>query len=130
MVRCRSRRFECEGDRVPRGRGPGVALVREAGVSQGTVFLESEADRWFERNRRALEHFDPGADVPLRLLELYGMRPKRVVELGASNGFRVAAIQERYGTRAVAVEPSRKAIDDGKRRYPAVEFHQALASAT
>lgn len=95
--------------------------------TQDEIFAASEADQWFERNRHALEHIDD-RDVPLRLVELYRLKPASVIEIGAANGYRVAEIVRRTGARGVAVEPSRKAIEDGRVRFPNVEFHQGQAA--
>jgi SAM-dependent methyltransferase len=97
--------------------------------SQDQVFATFEGDKWFERNRDALECFDPEADLPLKLMELYHLRPCSVLEIGAANGFRLAAVSQRYGARVVAVEPSVKAILDGKAKYPSVEFVRGVAYA-
>lgn len=99
-------------------------------MSQEDLFTAGESDRWFERNRVALDRIKPDEDLPLLLLELYGVRPASVIEIGASNGFRVAEIRRRYGSKAVAVEPSAVAIADGRRRFPDVEFYQGVASRT
>jgi|SRR6266487_4862539 len=96
--------------------------------NQDELFAASEGDRWYERNKKALEDFDPESDLPLRILELYGLRPRSVAEIGASNGFRVAALARRAGVRAVAIEPSTAAIVDGRRRHPEVEFVQGRAA--
>lgn len=96
--------------------------------SQDDIFQASEADNWFRRNREALGRFDPGLDLPLRLLDLYDLRPRSVLEIGAANGYRVAAIAHKYGARATAVEPSAEAIADGAARYPEVAFVQATGS--
>ena len=97
--------------------------------SQDQIFTAFEGDKWFERNREALERFDPEADFPLRLIELYHLRPHSVLEVGAANGYRLAAISERYGARVMAVEPSVEAIVDGMSRFPDVEFVRGGASA-
>ena len=97
--------------------------------SQDQVFAAFEGDKWFERNRDALGRFDPEADFPLRLIELYHLRPGSVLEVGAANGYRLAAISERYGVRVVAVEPSVEAILDGESRFPRVEFVRGGASS-
>ena len=97
--------------------------------SQDQIFVAFEGDKWFERNRDALERFDPESDFPLRLVELYHLRPYSVLEVGAANGYRLAAISERYGARVVAVEPSVEAIVDGETRFPDVEFVRGGASA-
>jgi len=98
-------------------------------VLQDELFIGSEGDRWFERNRQALNRFDVAADLPLRLLELYGLRPGRVLEIGAANGFRLAAIQARTGASAVAVEPSRRAIANGKASFPSIHFVEGSATS-
>jgi SAM-dependent methyltransferase len=90
--------------------------------NQDQIFLVSEGNKWFERNKEVLERFDPQADFPLKLMDIYGLHPHSVLEVGAANGFRLAAISERFGCRCVAVEPSADAISDGKARFPSVEF--------
>ena len=68
---------------------------------QDDIFRQTEGDRWFARNRAALGAFDASADLALRLLELYNLRPQSVIEIGAANGFRLAAIERWSGARCV-----------------------------
>jgi SAM-dependent methyltransferase len=98
-------------------------------MSQDSVFLQSEGDRWFERNYQALDGFDAAVDLPFRLMDLYNLRPRSVLEIGAANGFRLAAIHRRSGARVVAVEPSEQALLDGQKRFPFITFIRAVASA-
>jgi SAM-dependent methyltransferase len=98
-------------------------------VLQDNVFTRSEGDRWFERNRKALDSFVTAADLPLKILEMYDLRLGRVLEIGAANGFRLASIRERTGAAVVAVEPSAEAILDGKSSFPCVNFVRGTASA-
>jgi SAM-dependent methyltransferase len=98
-------------------------------VLQDRLFSESEGDRWFERNRRALNAFDASADLPLKLIGLYGLNPGRVLEIGAANGFRLAAIRERTGAQVVALEPSALAVLNGKASFPFIAFIRGTASA-
>ncbi len=98
---------------------------------QRDTFVASEADRWFDRNATALATRGVEEDLPLRLLELYRIRPRRVLEIGAANGWRLAALSARFSPeRCVAVEPSAHAIAAGRATFPAVEFHAGHASAT
>ena len=117
----------------PRGAAPAAPRVRRAGPSvrsQEAVFAASEGDRWFHRNKAALDRFDPATDPPMRLVALYGLAPRRIAEIGAANGYRVAAIARRLGTeRAVAAEVSGAAIRDGRARFPDVQFLQAAITA-
>ena len=96
---------------------------------QDRVFSDSEGDRWFERNRRVLNAFDASADLPLKLIRLYGLTPERVLEIGAANGFRLAAIHQCTGAEAVAVEPSAQAVLNGKASFPFITFIRGTASA-
>lgn len=97
------------------------------GQREEQAFRAGEGDRWFERNSKSLSHPAADDDRIMRLLDLYGLRPRSVLEIGAANGYRLAAIAQRAPCRAVAVEPSRAAIDDGRSRFPGVEFHEGLA---
>ncbi len=96
---------------------------------QDEIFAAFEGDKWFERNKAALEQFDPKADFPLALMEMYRLRPRAVLELGAANGVRLAAIQKHYGSRVVALEPSAEAILNGEAKFPSVEFVRGTADA-
>ena len=96
---------------------------------QDEVFFRSEGDSWFTRNRAALDAFDPSADLPLRLLDLYALRPQSVLEVGAANGARMAAIHRITSARTVAVEPSMQAIHDGRAKFPVVTFVRGTADA-
>ncbi len=98
-------------------------------TSQDQVFLEGEGNRWFARNKKVIS--EPAritGDPVLTLLEEAGLRPEAALEVGASNGYRMNALGERYGCRATAVEPSADAIADGRARFPKVTFHQGIAS--
>jgi trans-aconitate methyltransferase len=96
---------------------------------QDEVFSRSEGDSWFGRNRDALQACDPDVDLPLRLLQLYGLRPLSVLEVGAANGARLAAIHRMTGARTLAVEPSAQAIQDGHANFPFVTFVRGTVDA-
>ena len=98
-------------------------------MTQDEIFAAFEGDRWFDRNHTALQQYDPDTDVPLQLLDLYRLRPQRVLEIGAANGFRVATIAKHYGANGVAVEPSADARRDGASRFPHIQFVQGEAHA-
>ena len=97
--------------------------------SQDQLFGSVEGNSWFRRNEQALSLFDPAADLPLKTIDLYQLKPKSVIEVGAANGFRLAEIARRYNSRVVAVEASVEAINDGKRKFPHIEFVSGLAKS-
>ena len=96
-------------------------------MSQDNVFLKSEGDNWFKRNATSLVGTHDG-DFVINLIQLYNIAPKKVLEIGASNGWRLNEINRIHGCNCVAVEPSELAIKAGKEKYPHIEFHRAVAN--
>jgi SAM-dependent methyltransferase len=100
-------------------------------MSQDQVFLEGEADRWFARNRDYLARRDL-FDWPLHLLSgLAGRQEiKSVLEVGCSNGWRLARMRADHGEhrRYVGVDPSEEALAQGRAAFPGVELHRGLLS--
>ena len=94
-------------------------------ADQDQIFLKKEGDGWFKRNLSALGN---SFDIPLYLIEQYNLKPKKVLEIGCSNGWRLAKIGDKYGAECFGVEPSLKAIEDGRRKYPKIKFKRGLAS--
>jgi SAM-dependent methyltransferase len=97
--------------------------------TQLRTFMEGEGDRYFERNRPVYAQADPATDPPLRLIESYGLHPKAVLEVGCSNGYRLAAVARIHGAQVTGVEPSLAAIADGRERFPEVRFERGSADA-
>lgn len=91
-------------------------------MEQDKVFEEFEGDNWFKRNVSVLQPHD---DYAIYLLELYNLlsSDKKILEVGASNGYRLARIYEKCGCEVHAVEPSKEAVEDGRKRFPFVKFY-------
>lgn len=99
-------------------------------MKQDTVFAGGEGNQWFERNRQALAQKDaPEQDPVIRLIQLANLKPRRVVEIGASTGFRLNLLQKIHPCEATAVDPSDAAIADGRAKYPGVNFLHGVASS-
>jgi SAM-dependent methyltransferase len=98
-------------------------------MSQDQVFLEGEADRWFARNRDYLSRKEL-FDWPLHLLAGLAGREAiaSVLELGCSNGWRLARMRADHGDhrRYVGVDPSEEALAQGRAAFPGVELHRGL----
>jgi SAM-dependent methyltransferase len=92
-------------------------------MRQDEIFARGEANAWFTRNRTRLspEHV-PENDPILEVISRAGLRPAEILEVGAANGYRVASLQGRFGCAATAVDPSEKALADGRARFPGVQF--------
>lgn len=107
-----------------------VRIPARTQISQDDIFAGGEGDRWFLRNREGLTNEAAvSSDMVLRLLDVSGVRPSRVLEIGASNGYRLDRLRAAFDCEVTAVEPSSAAIEDGRRRYPSVVFRQGVASA-
>lgn len=97
---------------------------------QDEIFKESEGDNFYcrrlEKGVSDKERFKN--DLVLNLIEKNKLSPKKVAEVGACNGYRLALISRKYEAECVAFEPSRQAIKDGAEKFPEVKFHQNVAS--
>lgn len=92
---------------------------------QDDIFLQYEGDNWFLRNKDFLK---TKRDLPLFLIKLYNLKPKLVLEIGASNGYRLAQIYKKYKAKVYAIEPSTKAIQDGKKKWPFIKFQNSTCA--
>jgi len=95
-------------------------------IDQDKIFLEKEGDKWFKRNKDAIGN-NLENDPPLKMIELLNLKPLSVLEVGATNGYRLAELSHKIGRGTyVAIEPSSDAIEDGKKRFPEIEFRRGL----
>jgi SAM-dependent methyltransferase len=98
-------------------------------MSQDDVFTSGEADAWFMRNAHVMQaRTDAERDPILRVLLQYGVRPATALEIGASNGYRMHLMGEVLGSQCTAIEPSVKAVKDGRSRFSGVKFDIGVAS--
>ena len=90
---------------------------------QKSAFLSYEANAWFSRNKSKLGNYNPEEDRIITLLKNYKINPQSVLEIGSSAGYRLNAIKNYFGSESViGVEPSKDAINFGKKEYPEVSF--------
>lgn len=94
-------------------------------------FLRGEADAWFARNRDKLRAYaqDSGRDQVVVALHHQALRPTSVLEIGASNGWRLHAIAQAFDAKTVGLEPSEEAVADGRKHYPDVELRLGSAES-
>lgn len=93
-------------------------------MRQKNIFLEDEGDRWFERNRHQMARNarDAAVDPVIASIEAVGIKPTRVLEIGCADGWRLAALRDKYDCDIMGVEPSRQAcIEAAERRVPVVQ---------
>jgi len=98
-------------------------------MNQDEVFLQGEGDRWLARNKDAISNPERLVnDHVIGTMTMMNLAPQSVLEIGASNGWRLHEISRRFGCRVTAVEPSSQAIQDGQAHFPDVQFLRGTAS--
>lgn len=83
-------------------------------MTQKQTFLGGESDAWFRRNRSTKS--DP-PDLVIDALETMSVTPRRLLEVGASDGRRLHHIRERFGADVSGIEPSADAVGAARERY-------------
>jgi SAM-dependent methyltransferase len=95
---------------------------------QENAFFTREGNEWFKRNRDNLVRA-PETDPVISVITMAGIIPIRVMEIGASTGWRLDLMRRIYGCKfTLAIEPSKEAIWEGQRLYPQVNFISKTAS--
>jgi ubiquinone/menaquinone biosynthesis C-methylase UbiE len=82
--------------------------------TQKEIFLSKEADQWFIRNNQTYENNKNESDIIIRTLKEIEIVPKKVLEIGCSNGIRL-------------IDPSDKAIENGKKAFPNISLQIGTA---
>ncbi len=96
--------------------------------AQKNAFIQYEADSWFERNKDYLANYKPETDKVIDLIKKYELKPSSVLEIGCSGGYRLNGVHTTFSNcKAHGIEPSQKAIDFGKKKFPNIHFTQGTA---
>lgn len=91
-------------------------------VRQRDIFLASEGNAWFERNKHRLGQRDPVSEA----IEKAGIIPNNVLEIGCANGWRLARLRDKYGCEVTGIDPSLDACLEAARL--GVSTYQATAN--
>lgn len=96
-------------------------------TEQKNIFLDGEGDLWFARNKSKLSQLSFEDDSINVVLEEYGIRPERVLEIGCSSGYRLSSICNKTGAEGYGIDPSSAAIEEGKASYPGLNLRVGTA---
>jgi SAM-dependent methyltransferase len=87
-------------------------------MQQKDIFLESEADAWFQRNQVAiaLKNFATDDPVTATIIDIAAQsspegRPLRVLEVGCGEGSRLSWLADQLSVDVYGVEPSTMAVE-------------------
>jgi len=98
--------------------------------TQDEIFKEFEGDRWFDRNKDRIGTEESlSSDLPIKLIELYDLKPKKCIELGCSNGWRLNEIYKRIRCECIGIEPSKKAVEEGRKKFKNIQFFNSTADS-
>ncbi|MEM3364391.1 MAG: hypothetical protein QXS93_02680 [Candidatus Micrarchaeia archaeon] len=63
-------------------------------AAQDNIFKSTEADNWFVRNKDKLFIRTEDNDPIMKAIEIINIKPKKVIEIGAANGYRLSFINK------------------------------------
>lgn len=90
---------------------------------QDEYFKKDEGDNWFKRNKDALTREEKiFSDIPFNMINEYGIKPDKILELGCSNGYRLHALETLNPSKVIGIDVSSVAVEDGKKRYPGLDL--------
>lgn len=69
---------------------------------QAQIFLGGEGQAWLNRNEGKLP---PKEDPVLDAIKAYLIKPKRVLEIGCANGWRLEALEKEYKCLCTGIDP-------------------------
>ncbi|MBE1237243.1 class I SAM-dependent methyltransferase [Phaeovibrio sulfidiphilus] len=97
---------------------------------QSRAFLESEGDRWFERNRSALAEKPVFFDTEMikRVLAPFQNDINTVLEIGCGGGAKLNELCQFFKASGFGVDPSASAVAHGNATYSSCQLSVATAS--
>ena len=100
-------------------------------MKQKDIFLDGESEAWYARNQNQLtEENDPVIEA----IEGARIKPGTLLEVGCSNGWRVKAMEKKWGCKAYGIDPffkttlwnCRKGTADNLSQFPADRFDMVI----
>jgi len=92
---------------------------------QKDIFLSSEGNAWFERNKKTINEKE--TDHIINCISELDLKPKKILEIGCSNGYRLDKLRQRYGADCFGLDPSLEAIEQGRLAFDKIHLSQGTA---
>jgi SAM-dependent methyltransferase len=96
-------------------------------ISQKNLFVNTEGDQWYARNKQSYSSSDQ--DLVIDTLRSIELIPKKVLEIGCSNGNRLASIKSAFNAETCGIDPSAKAVREGNIQFPDVGIQVGTADS-
>ena len=92
--------------------------------NQKEAFVSGEGDNFFQRNRYSSEVVAEMArtDLLLKAVKELDLKPKKVLEVGCANGWRLNILRQELGCECSGIEPSELAVDSGRQLFPEIQL--------
>ncbi|OUL58581.1 class I SAM-dependent methyltransferase [Pseudoalteromonas ulvae] len=91
-------------------------------IKQKDIFLGSEGDAWYARNKAHYQNLPEGADALLDFVLQQQLSPKKVLEIGCANGRRLELFHKTFDADCYGVDVSTSAIKEGESQSPALNL--------
>ncbi len=95
--------------------------------TQKEIFQSTEGDQWFLRNKEAYKKLEHENDLILQSLKKLEIVPKKILEVGCSNGIRLNNLHKTFGSECYGIDPSVQAIESGKSDFPKLTLQVGTA---
>lgn len=92
--------------------------------TQDEIFL-TEGDSWYQRNKSALAM--KGQDRIADYVRAHKLGQKAILDIGASNGWRLNLIAPSTNAELHGIEPSSDAVKDGNELFPRLKLTQGVS---
>lgn len=98
--------------------------------SQSDAFLESEGDRYFQRNNEASENESEnfGTETIKRVLQKFDNEINNVLEIGCGNGGKLRDLCDYFNACGSGIDPSAAAIKNGNKLHKDLTLSLGIAS--
>ncbi|MFD1446448.1 class I SAM-dependent methyltransferase [Oceanobacillus profundus] len=92
--------------------------------NQKEIFSSTEGDQWFYRNKSSQDVYEI-----YRVLTKYLDKSSKILEIGCSAGKNLNYFEKTVGCDCYGIDPSSKAIEQGKKDYPNLHLHTGTADS-
>lgn len=107
-----------------------METILSANVSQAKVFLDSEGDCWFDRNKTAAYGKSSycETDMIMRVLQSHKCNINSILEIGCANGAKLDTLCSYFDARGEGIDPSTTAINEGNERHKTLSLSVGTTS--
>ena len=95
--------------------------------TQKEIFQTLEADQWFCRNKKLFENTKDENGPIIQSLKEIEIVPKKVLEIGCSNGIQLNNFNKVFDSECYGIDPSAQAIENGKKEFPNISLKVGTA---